>query len=187
THPPSVLASRSASQDRAALQYGLAHALFLARDEHVIAGFLPPEDAMSLIEAASQAFAPGATRELASSASKELASVLWQSVPTRDQRALTQLLYDHRASLEYAKLRSRTRALAARAALLASGGLRAALAALPTTEPELAGIDLRNEADFDLACERSPAVAETIRCALSRPYLDALAHTLRTEARLSRI
>jgi len=113
--------------------------------------------------------------------------VLWQSVPTREQRALTQLLFDHRASLAYPKLRARTRALAARAALLASGGMRAALATLPITESELARIDLRKQEDFDLACERSPAVAETVRCALSPAYLDALAQTLRTESRLSRV
>ncbi len=187
THPPSVLAGHVKAHERAGLQYGMARALWLARPEHVIGGVLPPEHAFALLEGSLQAFAPGLVRGTPSSASKELVAALWQNVPTREQRTLGESLRRNAEALQYPRLRARTRAVAARAALLASGGLRAALRQLASTESELADLDLGREEQFVLGCERCPALAETVRCALSEPYLSALGQTLRAQLRVSRV
>jgi hypothetical protein len=187
THPPAVLAGRSVPEERAALQYGMAHALWLAQPEYVVGGVLGREDAIALLEAAQQAFAPDTSRGAPSSAAKELAAALWQSVPMREQRPMTEALHRNQHALDYEALRAGTRALAARAALLASGGLGAALRALPTMEPELTGLDLAREQDFALGCERSAALSQTVRCALSTPYLSVLSQALRSELRTSRV
>jgi hypothetical protein len=174
THPPAVLASRGVAEEPAALLYAMAHALWLAQPERMIGGVLPRTEAVELIDAARLAFAPALARH-ANAGSKELAAALWQSVPTRDQRVMADVLRRNDDALEYDALRARARSSAARAALLASGGLRFALTFLANTEPELEGVDLSSEPQFASACLGSPALAETIRCALSAPFMKALA------------
>jgi len=173
SHPPAVLASRGVADDPSALLYAMAHALWLAQPERMIGGVLPQSEAVELIEAARLAFAPALSRH-ANAGSKELAAALWQSVPTREQRAMADSLRRNDKALEYDALRARVRSSAARAALLASGGLRFALSFLVTTEPELTGVDLSSEAQFASGCQGSPALAETVRCALSEPFLTTL-------------
>jgi hypothetical protein len=154
----------------------MAHALWLARPEHVIGGVLAPKEACDLLEAARLAFSPVAdTRPGAGfAATKELATALWQNVPARSQTPLAHLLRTRAEALRPGALRARIRASAARAALFASGALGAALRALPLTEPELEGAALSGEDAFARACHRSPALAETVRSALSDAFLDAL-------------
>jgi hypothetical protein len=178
THPPVVLASRGMAQDETALLYEMAHALWLAKPEHMVGGVLSPEDAGDLLRAAQLAFDPALTRSSASSTAKELAAALWQSMPMREQRLMSEAIRSRQSELSYEVQRARTRASAARAALRTSGGLRAALLTLPKLETELGGLDLSNESDFALGCKRSAALGETVRCALSRVYLDALARAL---------
>ena len=50
-------AGRGVAQPPQALLYGMAHALWLARPEHVIGGVLAPKDAADLVESAQLAFA----------------------------------------------------------------------------------------------------------------------------------
>jgi hypothetical protein len=151
----------------------MAHALWLAQPERMIGGVLPQAEAVELIEAARLAFAPALSRH-ANAGSKELAAALWQNVPTGEQRAMADALRRHDDALHYDALRARVRSSAARAALLASGGLRFALTFLASAEPELDGVDLSSEAQFASACLGSPALAETVRCALSAPFLATL-------------
>jgi hypothetical protein len=145
---------------------------------------LPKEDASDLLRAAQLAFDPALARSnSASGTSKELAAALWQSMPMREQQRMSQTLRNCRGELSYEVQHARTRASAARAALLTSGGLRAALHALPALETELTGLDLSLEADFVRGCQLSAALRETIRCALSPSYLDALARALLAKSR----
>jgi hypothetical protein len=139
---------------------------------------LAPEAASELLLSTQLAFGSAANERSAASGVKELAKTLWQSVPMREQRRLVDAVQRCGAELSYASLRIACRASAVRAALLVSGGLRAALAALPGLEPELEGVDLGSEPEFARACARSAALAETIRCVLSTPYLATLARAL---------
>ena len=176
THPPSVLVGRSAVHDRQTLLFAMAHSLWLAQPEHVIAAVLDPDDGRDLLDAARLAFAPspGASLDMALAA-KELATSLWQSVPSGSQRVLGETLRKHQDLLVVSDLRKRIRGTAARAALLASGSVRAAVTTLAHSEPELLEFDLSNEAGFMLGCQRSHALAEVVRLALSPAYLDTLA------------
>jgi hypothetical protein len=88
---------------------------------------------------------------------------------------LGETLRKHQDLLVVSELRKRVRGNAARAALLASGSIRAAVTTLAHSEPELNEFDLSNEAGFMLGCQRSHALAEVIRLALSPAYLDTLA------------
>jgi hypothetical protein len=144
----------------------------------VIGGVLPADQGAELLSAARLAFAPGLTQDEPTAATKELAAALWQGVPTRQQRQMSDVLRRSHAELDYAALRGKSRSAAARAALLTSGGLRFALHLLARIEPELAGMDLSSEPQFATACQRSPALAETVRCALSEPFLAALGQAL---------
>src|SRR6185295_14998741 len=104
----------------------------------------------------------------------ELAAALWQNVPARSQAPLAQLLRARADALHPELLRAQIRAGAARAALLVSGSLTSTLRALPLSEPELEGVALGGDQVFAQACQRSAALAETVRCALSDEFLDAL-------------
>jgi hypothetical protein len=179
-HPPIVIAKRSVAQGSSALLYGMAHALWLARPEYIVAAVLAERDAIDLLAAAQLAFAPvaGTGARAVSPAVRELAAALWQSVPASDQKSFSALVRAADAELDHATLRARARASAARAALLASGSLRAALRALSSAEPELAGMSLADEQAFAAACRRCLPLADTLRCAFSQPYLDALSRVL---------
>lgn len=178
THPPAVVAGRGVAQDPCGLLYAMAHALWLAHPERIVFGVLAPEEAAELLEAARLAFAPALAQKGAGTHAKELAAALWQSVPTREQRQVSEVLTRAHQELAGAALRERIRATAARAALLSSGGLGFALRMLPTIEPELREHAIMTEAQFEAACRLSPAFAETVRCALSAPFQAALAQLL---------
>jgi hypothetical protein len=178
THPPIVLVSRGVEVDQSTLLFRMAHALWLAAPEYIVGGVLAPDVGSELVLSSQLAFGSTSDERAAASSVKALAKTLWQSVPMREQRRLADAVRGCGIQLSYASLRACCRASAARAALLVSGGLRAALTALPQLEPELAGVDLREEAEFARACERSAAFAETIRCVLSTPYLDTLTRAL---------
>jgi hypothetical protein len=178
THPPLVLVSRSVESDQITLLFRMAHALWLAAPEYVVGGVLAPEAASELLLSTQLAFGSASDERSAAGGVKELAKTLWQSVPMREQRKLAEAVQRCGAELSYASLRAACRASAVRAALLVSGGLSAALRSLPGLEPELEGVDLRSEPDFARACARSAALAETVRCVLSTPYLDTLARVL---------
>jgi hypothetical protein len=178
THPPAVQAGRGVALEATALLYTMAHALWLADPPHVIGGVLGREDAVDLLEAARVAFVPADATRAPMPSVKELAAALWQAVPMREQKQIADTLRAQREGLAYPQVRARVRAGAARAALLSSGGLAAALRLLPVMEAELAGVDLSTEQAFEHACELSRALADSIRCALSAHYLDALQHVL---------
>jgi hypothetical protein len=127
-----------------------------------------------LLEGARLAFSTAANARSASAGAKELAAALWQNVPARSQAPLAQLLRARADALRPEALRAQIRSTAARAALLVSGSLASALRALPLTEPELEGVAISGEQIFVQACQRSPALAETVRCALSDVFIDAL-------------
>ena len=173
THPPCVLTGRGTAERPVALLYGMAHALWLARPEHVIPAVLDPRDAEDLMQAARLSFAPR-RGERPDPSVQELAGALWSSVPTRDQQRLAAVLKDNSLALSLGELRTSVRASAARAGLLASGSIPAAFEWLSATEPELHGVDLHRERGYLDACERCLPFADTVRSALSATHLRTL-------------
>jgi hypothetical protein len=166
-----VLTGRGTSERPAALLYGMAHALWLARPEHVIAAVLDPRDGSDLMQAARISFAPR-RGESPDPGVQDLAAALWPSVPTREQKRLSVVLREH--ALSPPELRTAVRSAAARAALLASGSVTAAFQWLSETEPDLLGVDLHEEAGYLTACQRSQPFADTVRAALSATHLRTL-------------
>ena len=175
THPPSITVGRNAPHDRRTLQFAIGYALWLAQPEHLIAAVLDPADARDLLDAAWLAFvpSPGSSLDVAVSA-KELASLLWQAVPSGAQRELGETLRRHADALDPGNLRLRVRAAGARAALLACGSIRAAVHTLARVEPELDQLELSNEAGFQAACQQCFVLAELVRSAFAPAYLDTL-------------
>jgi hypothetical protein len=178
THPPSVVVGRNTAHDRQTLLYSIAHALWLARPEHLVAGVLELDAARDLLDAARLAFAPTVVTAGESVdpalAAKELAATLLQSVPSGAHRELGDTLHEHADELDLAALRVRVRCASARVALLAAGSPRAALFTLARTEPELAELDLTQEAGFTAACQSSAVLADLVRATFSPAYLDTL-------------
>ncbi len=171
THPPSVLTGRGTSERPAALLYAMAHALWLAKPEHVIPGVLALADGDELLQAARLAFAPN-RGERPDQGVKELAAALWQNVPTREQQRMGTTLKNGALSLP--ELRASVRASAARAALLASGSIAAAVERLSASEPELTELDVHSERGYVTACQRCLAFADTVRTALGPAHLRTL-------------
>lgn len=179
-HPPVVLLARTSNASRAELSWEIGRALTLAMPERVIGGVLIERDARELLEAARLAFAPttastaglsGAREQrMSMTGPKELAAALWQNIPAREQRELTQALTQHRALLTYDELHARAHALAARAGLLCSGQIRLALQSIAKLEDLI----VRDEASFSDACRKSAAYAATVRCAVSLELREAL-------------
>jgi hypothetical protein len=158
--------------------YRMAHALWLAHPEHVIAGVLAPRDAADLLRAARLGLLADATSGGASASDKELAASLWQNLPSGEQHKLAAIVRKAGSAFEYASLRARSRQSAARAALFCTGSLRTALEILPSLETELTGVESGRESAFARACQLSAALSETVRCALSDEYLALLDRAL---------
>jgi len=177
-HPPLVLVSSAlaaSSPSRGSLLWTFGHALQLAQPDQVFGGALAVHDARDLLHAAALAFAPAIADGPLTPQIKELAASLWQNVPAGDQRDISSALATHEDSLHLEALIVRAETTAARAGLLCSGGITAALHAVARTDSKLAGLTIHDPRSFTEACKRSAAYAATVSCALSPELRAALA------------
>jgi tetratricopeptide (TPR) repeat protein len=173
TYPTCLVTTPHLTGSPAERAYAVAHALWLTRGEHVISALLAEHEARLLLDAFIAAFGSGRSSGAADRERMELAAQFWQTIPARDQQVLAALVRAHAAQLDYPALRGAAHAAAARAGLCVSGDVAVALrATLADAGISTAPLD---PARLETACGSSPAVAEVVRCALSREFLSATA------------
>jgi hypothetical protein len=172
TQPPSVLIGSAAPNDEPSLRFLLGRAIELARPEHVLIATLEETEARALFGAIRAAFGPADDAAITGEAAA-LVPRLWNTIPARVQRELTDLLLAADASFEYDRLAASIHAGAARAGLLASGHVAASVRALIAVDPALAGIRVEDARSFAEAVKRSKALADLLRFAFGDAFVDA--------------
>ncbi|HEX7479886.1 MAG TPA: hypothetical protein VF331_18940 [Polyangiales bacterium] len=177
THPPAVIA-RADLSELPALTYRVAQCLVWAQADNALLCVLPEQEGRDLIAALLGAFGPAGSVEKLDRAGKELASALWHTVPMRTQAQMRELIAAHWIELDYDALRHRAGLSAHRAGLFVLANATQALEALTALEPSLRGVEIHSETGFQEACALSEAFSETIRSALSEPYLSLVAQVI---------
>jgi hypothetical protein len=164
---PSVLLRGEPPADGAQVLYDLGAAL---------AGTLPPfaivnaatyEQIDDLFRAVASAFGPGETTRTSFTSTARLSALLWESLPPRTQRRMTEWCKDGKLTRESAV--ASARGAARRAGLFMSGDLGEALGRVVSDEG--LGGDLPSGADgLERLCERSKAAADVVRLAIDPVY-----------------
>jgi tetratricopeptide (TPR) repeat protein len=168
--PPAVIVSGDITESSPELEFHFGAMLAGAIPEHALLFGLPPEEAEHLLLALALSFGsgrPGSTDRPHPDVSR-VASFLWEAIPSRAQRRLTQLCRVPGA-LDYSAIAASSRRVLRRAGLLACGDIRIAVADAcaesamtpPTTLAELAE-----------RASKSAAVADLLALALSPEYAE---------------
>lgn len=177
TSPPCLIAGAGLGGAEAELRFRIGRALELARPENVLVAALSPQDARTAVEATVAAFGPAdggpVSREAAA-----FAAELWRTIPGPTQRELREAILDLPSPMTGETVTAAALGAGARAGLLASGDLGAALRALRQDDDAVAELDTSDEAGFAAAARRSPGLAALIRAALSDAFLAAVARAL---------
>lgn len=175
TYPTCLVCTPHVAASPAERSYVLARALWLTRGEHVIPALLDEPDARLLLDAFVAAFGASRPEAMPDRERKELAAQFWQTIPARDQQALSALVRAHKEQLDYPTLRAAAHAAGARAGLLVCGDAGVALrAALAEHGADDAPLDAQG---FEAACRASLPVAEVVRGSLSPAFLEATARS----------
>jgi hypothetical protein len=177
THPPAIIA-RAELADEPQLVYRMAQSLVLADPEHAVLCVLPEQESRDLFAGMLGAFGPKEASAQLDRAGKELASVLWHTVPMRPQAQMRDLVAATFAELDYERLQTTALLAGHRAGLLALGNARLALETVASLEPVLHAVDVHTEEGFRIACRNCEAFAELVRTALSEPYFALVAQVL---------
>lgn len=168
--PPAVIVSGEITEPSPELLFHLGAMLAGAIPEHALLFGLPAERVEHLLQALALSFGSGraGSTDRPHSEVTRVASFLWEAVPTRAQRRLTQLCRQPGA-LDYAAIATSARRVLRRAGLLACGDLRIAVADACLE----AGLDppgtLSELAD---RAARSSAVSDLLGLALSPEYAE---------------
>ncbi|AKF07629.1 hypothetical protein [Sandaracinus amylolyticus] len=171
THPPAVLVGADAPGDDRSLRFLLGRAIELARPEHVLLATLSDDEGRTLYAALRAAFGPAEGAQVAREAAA-LASQLWRTIPTRNQRDVRELLLDSESTLDWDAQRASVLGGAARAGLVASGDVRASIAALRALEAQQSGT--RPPSALEDAVAESGALADLLRFAFGDAFIGAL-------------
>lgn len=168
--PPAVIVSGDITESSPELAFHFGAMLAGAIPEHALLFGLPPEEVEHLLEALALSFGsgrPGSTDRPHPDVSR-VASFLWEAIPSRAQRRLSQLC-SVPGALDYGAIATSSRRVLRRAGLLACGDIRIAVAdacaesalAPPATLAELAERASKSAAVADLlALSLSPEYAE---------------------------
>jgi len=169
--PPATLVVRSGLTDVASLEFQLARALVACEPEHALVSALNERAARRLFTAVSLAFGTPSAETPLGLSDRALSLQLRATVAKPTQRELRQLLGEHAAQLDYARLRQGTELAAVRAGLLVSGDVRGSLLTLARTQSSLNECDVSSETGYARACVENAAFAEIVRSALSLPFI----------------
>lgn len=168
-HPPALGVGPAAPDDEAALRFHLGRGLELSQPENLLLATLEPSEAHTLLAALLAAFGPPSESAVSVEA-VSLAAELWRLISPFRQREIRDLIAANLERLERDRLRVAMESSAARAGLVQVGEPRVAILGLASTDPTLAGLSLIGADAFAQAVERSPALTEMIRFALSDVY-----------------
>jgi hypothetical protein len=181
THPPSIVV-RSGAVDPLALEFLVARALVFTEPQHALLCALPQSEGRALLAAVLGAFGFTSGARALTRRQKDLASELWQLIPTRVQSEMRALLEGNAAEFDYDALRAHAEHCGLRAGLLVVSDPGCALETLARTDDALRDCDVHSEAGFAQACQTSAEFREIIRTALSLPYVGLTALALETAA-----
>jgi tetratricopeptide (TPR) repeat protein len=171
TNPPALIASSDLQESGMDMVFTFGRAIWLARPENVLAATLSAEQMELLLRAVWAAFAPPSRCGETSQEAKKVASELWQAMPVRSQREVHDLVQEYESLGDRKLIYERVHEAAARAGLLTSGSVRAALLSLASLDPSLKSIALGDEPAFQQACRASSEFAAIVRFAFSSVYL----------------
>jgi tetratricopeptide (TPR) repeat protein len=170
THPASAVVAGDVNEDTVDLRYALGHAVASALPQHVLALSLPEPEARNVWAALLGAFGPpdvakGLDKELA-----KLAESFWQTVPTRAQRKLQELL-GHAAASDFDAVLAAARQSVRRVAMFVAGDFgyaaRVVLRERKVDPEDAVGDGLR------VLCAEHAPLADLVRLAVSPEYADA--------------
>lgn len=164
---PSVLVRGEPGGDGAQLRYDLGAALAGTLPPYAIINAATYDQIGDLFRAVHSAFGPTGVSQTNFNATARLAALLWESVPRRTQRLMTEWCKDGKLTRELAVTSARR--AARRAGLFASGDLVEALARVVAEE----GIDqslLSGSDGLARLCAKSLAAADLVRLAVDPLY-----------------
>ncbi len=168
--PPAVIVAGDIQEPSPELAFHLGAMLAGAIPEHALLFGLPPERMEHLLQALALSFGSGraGSTERPHPEVTRVASFLWEAIPSRAQRRLTQLCRQPGA-LEYASIATSARRVLRRAGLLACGDIRIAV----TDACFEAGLEPPGSlAELADRAAQSPAVADLLGLALSPEYAE---------------
>jgi len=178
--PPAVILTGDVREESPELRYVLGGALTGAMPEHVLVNAWPEESVRTLIEALLAAFGPvDARRDSPTDAVAKLERDLWQLVPPRGARRLSELLADSK-DVTYAAARDATRRAMRRAGLFASGSVSTAISRAVVDLRLPLPVPLTDPTGLHRACERHAEIADLVRLAIRTEYAEARWHAATT-------
>jgi hypothetical protein len=164
---PSVLVRGEPREDTPQLRYDLGAALSGTLPAYATINAATYEQIDDLFRAVHTAFGPPESSQTNFTSTARLAALLWESLPPRTQRLMTEWCKAGRLTREMAVAAARR--AARRAGLFASGTLGVALARVVAEE----GIDaslLKGPEGLARLCARSPAASDLVRLACDPLY-----------------
>jgi hypothetical protein len=164
---PSVLLRGEPPEDGAQLAYDLGAALAGTLPAYAIVSAATYEQIDDLFRAVGSAFGPPEASRTNFTSTARLSALLWESLPPRTQRRMTEWCKDGRLTRESAVASARR--AARRAGLFVSGDLAEALGRVASEEGIPA--ELLGGADgLERLCEKSRAAADLVRLATDPVY-----------------
>lgn len=157
---PSVLVRGECREDSPSLRYDLGAALAGCLPAYATINAATYEQIDDLFRAVHSAFGPAESSQTNFTSTARLSALLWESLPPRTQRQMTEWCREGRLTRELAVASARR--AARRAGLFASGALGVALGRVIAEE----GIDpalLEVPGGLARLCERSPAASDLVR------------------------
>jgi hypothetical protein len=166
--PPAVIVSGDQPRETPELSYHLGAMLTATLPEHVLVFGSTEDQARSILSALVIAFGPPGAERGSLASVGNLAEVLWERVPARNQRRLRELCEDHEG-FEFSEVASNARRAARRAGLFVCGDLKVALRETCRQE----GIPLESIASppaLAQAVSDYPVIADLVRLATGSEY-----------------
>jgi cellulose synthase operon protein C len=164
---PSVLVRGEPGSDGAQLRYDLGAALAGTLPPYAIINAATYEQIGDLFRAVHSAFGPTGVSQTNFNATARLAALLWESVPRRTQRLMTEWCKDGKLTRELAVTSARR--AARRGGLFACGDLVEALARV-VAEERIDQSLVSGPDGLARLCSKSPAAADLVRLALDPLY-----------------
>ncbi len=165
--PPALLVSGDVDEVTPELSFHFGAMMMATSPEYAILFGADPSKVRTLLEALLVSFAPPSGQR-PNPAATRLAALLWESVPPRAQRRLGQLCADP-GLFAFDLVIAQARYALRRAGLVVGGDLWTAVAATGEEEGFVPPDSISSLAE---ACQRSPAVLDLVRLALSPEYAE---------------
>jgi hypothetical protein len=165
--PPALLVSGDVDEVTPELSFHFGAMMMATSPEYAILFGADPSKVRTLLEALLVSFAPPSGQR-PNPAATRLAALLWESVPPRAQRRLGQLCADP-GLFAFDLVIAQARYALRRAGLVVGGDLWTAVAATGEEEGFVPPDSMSSLAE---ACQRSPAVLDLVRLALSPEYAE---------------